>query len=388
VLEHLVDPWSVLRRLRDAAAPGGRVQVSVPNARHLSLALDLFARGTFGYAASGHRDNTHLRWFTRRDIVGAVQTAGWQVDSVSHTRLSLPPPDPGADHLRALERVPRLPVVRARDSGAMSFLWRLQPWLTHAVSSNRRRRLTRGIARVATAYLDAYENFSYNTRRNGERHVVERVSGTNPACVFDVGANVGEWTEMALSLCPGARFHCFEIVEPTAEQLEARFAGEERVTTVATGLGRDSNPVTIKYFPESPARSGVAYEGGGAFELVSCPVQRGDEYCAERGIERIDLLKLDVEGMEYDAMLGFGGMLEDGSIGVLQFEYGRVNILTGVLLRDLNRFLTERDYSIGKVFPGGVDFRPYRLTDEDFRGPNYLAVHRRQGKLLDALSLA
>jgi 2-polyprenyl-3-methyl-5-hydroxy-6-metoxy-1,4-benzoquinol methylase len=87
VLEHLVDPYMVLRRLRDAAAPGGRLHVSVPNARHYSLVRDLVLRGTFGYTAWGHRDNTHLRWFTRRDIVVAMEDAGWAVRSTSHPAL-------------------------------------------------------------------------------------------------------------------------------------------------------------------------------------------------------------------------------------------------------------------------------------------------------------
>ncbi len=81
VLEHLVDPEGVLVALRGLAAPGGRLHVSVPNARHFSLMRDLLVRGTFGYTEWGHRDTTHLRWFTRRDIIAAVGAAGWRVDS-------------------------------------------------------------------------------------------------------------------------------------------------------------------------------------------------------------------------------------------------------------------------------------------------------------------
>jgi len=90
VLEHLVDPWSVLGELREITAPGGRLQVSVPNARHLSLVWDLMLRGTFGYTDWGHRDNTHLRWFTRRDIIAAVEAAGWRVEATSHSPISAP----------------------------------------------------------------------------------------------------------------------------------------------------------------------------------------------------------------------------------------------------------------------------------------------------------
>jgi 2-polyprenyl-3-methyl-5-hydroxy-6-metoxy-1,4-benzoquinol methylase len=79
VLEHLVDPAETLRSLLAVAAPGARLHVSIPNARHASLILDLAIRGTFGYTQFGHRDTTHLRWYTRRDLEALVAEAGWSV---------------------------------------------------------------------------------------------------------------------------------------------------------------------------------------------------------------------------------------------------------------------------------------------------------------------
>lgn len=90
VLEHLVDPWRVLARLAALSEPGARLHVSVPNARHLSLMVDVMLRGSFNYQADGHRDNTHLRWFTPYDIEAAVTMAGFEVRSRSHPPLSAP----------------------------------------------------------------------------------------------------------------------------------------------------------------------------------------------------------------------------------------------------------------------------------------------------------
>jgi 2-polyprenyl-3-methyl-5-hydroxy-6-metoxy-1,4-benzoquinol methylase len=87
VLEHLVDPSAVLISLHALAARGGQLQVSAPNARHLSLIYDLVVRGTFGYTDWGHRNRTHLRWFTRGDLVRLIQDAGWQVTGTSHPQL-------------------------------------------------------------------------------------------------------------------------------------------------------------------------------------------------------------------------------------------------------------------------------------------------------------
>ena len=81
VLEHLVDPEPVLRALLGVAGPGARLHVSIPNARHFTLLRDLLFKGTFGYTESGHRDATHLRWYTRRDLIALVSRCGWQVRS-------------------------------------------------------------------------------------------------------------------------------------------------------------------------------------------------------------------------------------------------------------------------------------------------------------------
>ncbi|MEA2397928.1 MAG: hypothetical protein QOK25_1484 [Thermoleophilaceae bacterium] len=83
VLEHLVDPEAAVEALGPLAAPGARIHVSVPNARHFSLLRDLLLRGTFGYADWGHRDSTHLRWFTRADMEALLTRMGWRVRNSS-----------------------------------------------------------------------------------------------------------------------------------------------------------------------------------------------------------------------------------------------------------------------------------------------------------------
>jgi 2-polyprenyl-3-methyl-5-hydroxy-6-metoxy-1,4-benzoquinol methylase len=87
VLEHLVDPAALLRDLAGVAAPGARLHVSIPNARHWTLARDLVLRGTFGYGEAGHRDKTHLRWLTPRDLVELLEGTGWPVVELQHGEL-------------------------------------------------------------------------------------------------------------------------------------------------------------------------------------------------------------------------------------------------------------------------------------------------------------
>jgi len=87
VLEHLADPRSFLASLLGVASPGAHAHVSVPNARHWTLLRDLAVRGTFGYTDAGHRDTTHLRWFTKSDLARLLEDAGWQVERIEHGTL-------------------------------------------------------------------------------------------------------------------------------------------------------------------------------------------------------------------------------------------------------------------------------------------------------------
>jgi trans-aconitate methyltransferase len=79
VLEHLVDPWSFLERLRGVLAPGATIVASIPNAANLWL-LDELAAGRFTYAAAGLLDKTHLRFFTRASIATMFEGAGYRIE--------------------------------------------------------------------------------------------------------------------------------------------------------------------------------------------------------------------------------------------------------------------------------------------------------------------
>lgn len=86
VLEHLRDPWSTLARLRGLLRPGGRVHVSLPNARQTAVWGPLVLRGTFAYAPEGLLDVTHLRFFARRDAEELLASAGFELARLEHER--------------------------------------------------------------------------------------------------------------------------------------------------------------------------------------------------------------------------------------------------------------------------------------------------------------
>lgn len=75
VLEHLTDPWTLLRRHAEALSPQGTMLISVPNVEHWSFAARLL-RGTWDYEDTGLFDRTHLRWFSLESMRRGLQQVG------------------------------------------------------------------------------------------------------------------------------------------------------------------------------------------------------------------------------------------------------------------------------------------------------------------------
>jgi 2-polyprenyl-3-methyl-5-hydroxy-6-metoxy-1,4-benzoquinol methylase len=78
VLEHIRDPGRLLTQARDWLAPGGRLIASIPNVRHHTVVSSLL-EGNWTYEPAGLLDETHLNFFTRRDMIDLFDRAGFHV---------------------------------------------------------------------------------------------------------------------------------------------------------------------------------------------------------------------------------------------------------------------------------------------------------------------
>jgi SAM-dependent methyltransferase len=81
VLEHLRDPWAVLRKLHGLLKPGAQVIAGSPNVAHHSI-IRMLLRGRWDYAEVGLMDVTHLRWFTPDTYRQLFEDCGYSVEAV------------------------------------------------------------------------------------------------------------------------------------------------------------------------------------------------------------------------------------------------------------------------------------------------------------------
>jgi FkbM family methyltransferase len=267
-------------------------------------------------------------------------------------------------------------------------------WLARTLYHDRDSSHAVALARFANAYYDIfYRNCSGVMTDNGETALLQRLSGLPLKTAVDVGANVGSWTMAMKNARPEIEIHAFEIMPATAQQMRVNIADLNGIKLNNFGLGDAADEIEIWYSPDNHvltsafgARVAEFPELNGTWQTVRAKVIRGDEYLAESGVEHVDFLKIDVEGMEMKVLMGFERTFARNAIDVVQFEYAPLNKYIPLLLRDLYGFFEPRGFVVGKVFPKGVAFKTYENTDEDFLGLTYVACRAERTDLRERLA--
>jgi FkbM family methyltransferase len=252
---------------------------------------------------------------------------------------------------------------------------------------NSHNNLFKGLAGFGRALNRFYENRNHDLYSNGELTVLKKISKFNPSVIIDGGANIGKYSLLINHLSPSSKIYSFEPVKSTFEKLKKNVASSKNIVPVEKGFYKENCISKINMFTYDEHSSiyniqGSPYElhGQQTIELV-----RGDDFIKNSEISEVDFLKIDVEGAEYDALLGFEQTIKEGKIKAIQFEYGYINITTKKLLVDYYDFFEKEGYVLGKIFPKIVEFRKYEFKYEDFLGPNYIAVKKSEVELINAL---
>ena len=100
-----------------------------------------------------------------------------------------------------------------------------------------------------------------------------------------------------------------------------------------------------------------------------------DIYCEKNTIQRVDFIKVDVEGHELAVFSGMKRMLSEKQVQLIQFEYGGCNLDARVHLVDIWEYLAEFGFQFYKIFPDGLKaIHSYNTRLEIFKYSNWVAA--------------
>lgn len=192
--------------------------------------------------------------------------------------------------------------------------------------------------------------------------------------VLDVGANVGELTLLFSRFVgePGS-VHAFEASRAAFKRLELVCGATERRNIVLNQLALSDKSGSIRLhvyinalseFNSQAARPlknyGLDFEPIGIEEMPATTI---DEYCESKKIELVDLLKIDVEGAEFQVMQGAREMLKSKRIRCLSFEFGQATFDMGNSAAEIEAYLKEMNYKIRNIIKNDPNFPGHKSVE-------------------------
>lgn len=234
-------------------------------------------------------------------------------------------------------------------------------------------------------------------KTTGEAYFLNLISKTNPKLCVDVGANKGSYSKFLLE---GTTAHVISF-EPlpraylSLKALAAAYPG--RLTPENVGVGRENTKLELLYgaedselasFSEDVCR--IDYVRASNINRMTVPVLTLDSYLDRFAswCDRIDLLKIDTEGFEYEVLLGAREVFAKLQPRFVQIEYNWHQLLRGHSLRLLASLMPG--YKAYQILPhgSGLVFREIDRPETNICLYSNFVFVRDDAALCELLSLA
>ena len=198
--------------------------------------------------------------------------------------------------------------------------------------------------------------------------------------IFDVGANLGNYTERLNTTYPNATIYAFEPNPATFDSLSERYNKTEKVSCQPLGFGSkaetsviyaDANETTTEH--ASLYKDALQTNSHATISSFEITIETIDNFCQQNAISQIDFLKIDTEGHELAVLQGAKKMIAEQKIPIIQFEFNEMNVLSRVFLKDFYEILPNYQFyrlDSDRLIPLGA----YSPKNEIFQFQNIIAI--------------
>lgn len=248
----------------------------------------------------------------------------------------------------------------------------------------------RKLRSLAWKIFNAIENNNNATfEKNGEKFFLSNLfkfwhqSKCQNPIIFDVGANIGHYTELLLQFSQSYHlnptFHLFEPTQKCYQILKNKFRANDNMIINQAGVS-NQNKKTFIYYDKPTSGLASLYQRNLSHYHIEMNQKeeitliRLDSYIEQYQIPHIHFMKMDIEGHEYYALEGLKDYCHPEFIDFIQFEYGGANLDAHILLFDLYHFFESKQFKIAKILKKGLEIRPYSPWMENFQYANYVAL--------------
>tara|TARA_R110002049_G_scaffold3795_5_gene27640 strand:- start:117629 stop:118399 length:771 start_codon:yes stop_codon:yes gene_type:complete len=209
---------------------------------------------------------------------------------------------------------------------------------------------------------------------SGEIYFLNHIKKSTNAqiTIFDVGANIGQYALLANKIFESkCLIYSFEPVKLSYSALIDNIKSHRNIIGIEKGIGELIASSKIFYNGSKSVQSSlIEDEFSKHSEIIELTTI--DDFIRENNIKKVNVLKLDVEGYEYKALIGAKNNLNN--IDYIQFEFGNKQVTSRNFLIDFIKYLD--DFKIYRLIQDGLIEIDTNPINEIFQTSNYVAINK------------
>jgi FkbM family methyltransferase len=195
-------------------------------------------------------------------------------------------------------------------------------------------------------------NYSLIGDTNGERWLLTLMN--DQPVVFDVGFHDGASTNEILRARPKAQVTCFDPSRFALQCYKKSFASDGRIAFENQGLS--SEPAELEFYDYQNMSNSLAPRNkemrGQTPTVYKVPVTTIDTFCVERGIDRINLIKIDAEGYDLSVLEGARKLFSKQGVDLFMFEFASGWSASKRYLWEVYEYFEALPYKLYHLFNG------------------------------------
>jgi FkbM family methyltransferase len=216
--------------------------------------------------------------------------------------------------------------------------------------------------------------------KSTEVNSLKKFLTNKPLLAIDIGGNVGDYSATLLSEFPSINIHTFEPSATNIEILHKRFLNNPKIKIIPKGISTKSGVTTLYSDHPGSGMASLTKRNLSHFKISfdcveSIETISFNEYWIHNIPNQIiDIVKIDIEGHELQALQSFGPSIAHTK--VIQFEFGGTHIDSRNYFRDFWDFFEKNNFSLFRITPHGhIKINKYNERDECFISMNYIATN-------------